>query len=127
MIREIKFRGISVQDGILVYGSLLNAIDGSFIIDDIKVFNEPTLVNNTSYACEVDSKTLGQFTGLTDKNGKEIYEGDIFLNEHNEECGTVDFYDGSFWIHWGSIAVLLSEENLYFTIIGNIHENPELI
>lgn len=74
---------------------------------------------------------LMQFTGLTDKNGKEIYEGDVL--EGDGDRYTVVFRDGAFWFQY--------DENNRFTydyamqtgswgtpkVIGNIYENPELI
>lgn len=127
MARKIKFRAKIINrhyPNDWDYGFYVPSENGGYLCESLEHIG-------SSYwnadAVQVDPKTLGQFTGLTDKNGKEIYEGDIFLNEHNEECGTVDFYDGSFWVHWGSIAVLLAEENSGFSVIGNIHENPELL
>ena len=75
---------------------------------------------------KVDSETVGQFTGLTDKNGKEIYEGDIVETDNNfnlikrieiKYCvETLSFWPTNFV---GSISE--------YYIIGNIHENPELL
>ena len=84
----------------------------------------------------LQNKTLGQFTGLKDKNDKDIYEGDILeiahpMGTHNI---TVVFKDGCFstqysvtifdyiWHNYGDD----SQENLA-TVIGNIHENPDLL
>ncbi len=66
-----------------------------------------------------------QFTGLYDKNGKEIYEGDILSNDFDPR-GVVVFIDNGFWLvrsngdrHMPNLE--------YREIIGNIHENPELL
>ena len=90
---------------------------------------------------KVDPSTLGQFTGLTDRNGKEIYEGDIFTVNGkyprvilwDKMCWalmpTEYFHDEMFWVMnlqhpgidwWEEFA----DE---FEVIGNIHDNPELI
>lgn len=75
-----------------------------------------------------DGYILEQFTGLLDKNGKEIYEGDIFRlcdGDFYETPPTVvelsDFLGGNYWL------VNNGRENPEYEVIGNIHENPELL
>lgn len=70
---------------------------------------------------------LEQFTGLLDKHGKEIYEGDIIRDVDTKETGTVGFELGGFYctIDWGTDFYKGVYRN--GEIIGNIHENPELL
>ncbi|WP_198549813.1 YopX family protein [Macrococcoides caseolyticum] len=69
---------------------------------------------------------LMQSTGLHDKNGKEIFEGDVV--KYWENIGYIEFYQGSWVINWndGSLFDLYDNEN-NLEIIGNIHEHPELL
>ena len=71
-----------------------------------------------------------QFTGLKDKNGKEIYEGD-YLQHADGEVSVVEWLDGCFvvrhfWNKKKSDCDFIAAKNL-FEIIGNIYENPELL
>ena len=73
---------------------------------------------------------LMQFTGLKDRDGKEIYEGDIIESDDDDgkECFDVYFLDGSFVVHTGEeIEVLFNIDTSLFEVIGNIYENPNLI
>ncbi|EEO3401579.1 hypothetical protein G5868_003175 [Listeria monocytogenes] len=74
-----------------------------------------------------DDVLLMQYTGLKDKNGKKIFEGDIGWDEHNECYGVVKFEEGKFLYVWENIAEDLWEVADGIEICGNIHENPELL
>ncbi len=122
MNREIKFRGKSEFFGQWVDGSLQVCKCGSYRIH---------FINGGS--TKVPPETIGQYTGLKDRNGKEIYEWDILNIRFGAEeivPMVVCFVNGSWCIHEDSNY----EEfhNLYdycyaATIIGNIHDNPELL
>ena len=117
MDRVIKFRGKD-KNGVQRYGSLLtDNTDWACIID--------TLPNN-----EVDLNTVGQFTGFKDIGDKEIFEGDIIQNKVNPfEVYQVAIVNGC-WsainkVDCGVLHWFL--ENAPFKVIGNIHDNPELL
>ena len=79
MNREIKFRSKSISTGKWIYGCLLKNKEGKFAV--VKPFK--VNMDNECSCCEVEEETIGQFTGLYDRNQKPIYEGDIV---QWEEC-----------------------------------------
>lgn len=128
MKRETKFRGQRVDKNELVYGDLITGVGQK----RGKMYILPHVVNLANLSgChpldgyEVIPETVGEFTGLTDKNGKEIYEGDFITNEAIKELWNtwlVEFDRGCFGYSGIALRVMKNIE-----VIGNIQENPELL
>ena len=73
-------------------------------------------------------ETVEQFTGLTDKNGKDIYEGDVLEHKPYDILKKVVYKEGSFMLNTNlGDAVMWAENTNHLEIIGNIHESPELL
>lgn len=126
-MREIKFRGISEEGNKWVFGDLFHGVTYIFINVTERFDNY-----NSIKHVVVKPETVGQYTGLNDKNGGEIYEGDILeFSMHARERGSVIFRDGSFMVVRNSddccIADFENENGHFFEILGNIYENTELI
>ena len=124
-MREILFRGKRIDNGEWVEGYFVNL----WLMHYQK--HQPIITDNNAVSYDVDPSTVGQYTGLTDKNGKKIFEGDImaFTAYGFDYVGTVEFADGSFSIMCEHASPFLdqavSKHGAY--IIGNMHDNPELL
>jgi uncharacterized phage protein (TIGR01671 family) len=127
-MREIKFRGKDNITGEWVFGSFIpDALEGSnsdlISWGFIRRYNRGVGKMET---IEVDRETVGQYTGLKDKNGTEIYEGDIIFRQ--DEVGRIEFSeDGSFLIRFPHHLARMNATWGPIEVIGNIHDNPELL
>jgi uncharacterized phage protein (TIGR01671 family) len=127
-MREILFRGKSNGDGEWITGFLVS----------------PSHIGDWVNAHPIDPKTVGQFTGLTDKNGKKIFEGDIVRGRHWTSYNDKNPEDFHLWrVDWGEKSGLITFVDSPTTkarmsihdfadfgeveVIGNIHDNPELL
>lgn len=129
-MRPIKFRGLWLNnkewvEGYYCYNEVYER--GEICNFDVKLKRKFTYI--------VDPETVGEFAGLLDKNGKEIYEGDIinaYPNTNNQYLRKIvwneelvrfqaPFSDGS------GIQLLTKRMCLEYEIIGNVHQNPDLL
>lgn len=152
-MREILFRGkainrdkfehkTSYKNGDWVYGLITRLYDERFDLLPAEMKNEDG-VNGI----EIDYRTIGQYTGLTDKNGTKIFEGDIVKTHYanaqkSDFIETVVFHNGKFcgfyenngckqWTTlYDGVPHLAIDKSVYMDsveVIGNIHDNPELL
>lgn len=117
-MREILFRGKEVESGDWYYGDIFHS---SVDVDTVRIHDYRNRAN-----VKIIPETLGQFTGLTDKNGVKIFEGDIVEYEGKR-------YSINYLPHYARFSAV--KPNTVFCVfayqrgevIGNIYDNPELI
>ena len=138
-MREILFRGKRLEIGDFVEGSLIVYPDGDCYI--ARPSGDPNVLDKFI----VDPDTIGQYTGLKDKDGRRIFEGDIlgikFFPQYVERISWEGPPDAIATVFWDLNAFSLQAKNGidfryadfcdinydHTKIIGNIHENPELL
>ena len=128
MKREVLFRGKRTDNGEWVYGNL---IDRDSIVGKIVDFDGEYFIPEFWY--KVDPETVGQFTGLTDKNGTKIFDGDIvrFYDDSEDELtnGVVVFNADfcSFCVSIKGHEDVMLMAHWQYEVIGNIYDNKELL
>lgn len=146
-MREIKFRGKDSDNGQWRYGFYLRHSKVTLcpIYENEEEFKKAVAENDEHYIvfdgfsdwnlprgfyrADVDEKTVGQYTGVHDRNGKEVYEGDIVVTylKRKYVITWIDKYARfAFWKPDIDFASGLYNYG-QFEVIGNIHENPELL
>lgn len=129
-MREILFRGKDFS-GTLSHPWIFGSLDTTE-----KEYPSIIYLDRFGNRCRVfvDPKTVGQYTGLTDKNGNKIFEGDILKNIESDEIIYICYSGCSFRYSYNNSIYgygvddieegILTDE---FEVIGNIHDNPELL
>lgn len=118
-MRTIKFRAKRIPDQTWVYGDLTHCLR-------VTVDADIPCIRIAGYDC--NETTIGQFTGLYDKNGKEIYEGDIYRYDNPDSINEVSYCAGGGFAGFDLTPAIHSENRLLdVEVIGNIHDNPELL
>lgn len=124
-MREILFRGKRLDNGEWIQGYPCRygwiGKEKDYIIPDYA---------SALYTAEIDPETIGQYTGLTDMNGRKIFEGDTVWNNYDEDYGKVEWDNdmAKFIITFPTFTVDFA--NVYgeeLEIDGNVYDNPELL
>ena len=139
-MREIMFRAKSKEDGEWVYGGYFKA--RGYLSGETLHFIAPKECESLphgefDFAIEVAPETLGQYTGLTDKNGTKIFEGDLVrlvrrktgeLSKYVYEVFWDDDYVGfRMFFHKTGYREEFDGVPHWYVVVGNIHDNPELL
>lgn len=134
MNREILFRGKRRDNGEWVCGDLRQYVN---MVGCEDFYEIDTMSDTIGYghSYKVDRDSIGQYTGLTDNNGKKIFEGDIvdvysYQNgETKHRFGSIGWYEGNYliFIQNGYNETLSQGFCNVSEVIGNIHDNPELL
>lgn len=123
------FRGKRASDGAWLYGDLFHTRRRNVV---------ECCIHSNKYCFQVDKTTVGQYTGLKDKNGKRIFEGDICQIKNHRLIDDTPFvvewedfaYNGWTWRdidEVGAVDSFTTGAARNCEVIGNIHDNPELL
>jgi uncharacterized phage protein (TIGR01671 family) len=131
-MREILFRGKRKDNGGWVGGYYCGKVNKTFFSP---AEDSAQIIDEDLFWYEVIPETVGQYTGLTDKNGKKIFEGDICRNTKTKEVVSVGWHGtmaGYVWSKPRKDARLYDFGELFraydrYEVIGNIHDNPEML
>lgn len=132
-MREILFRGKRMDNREWIYGDLLQNIDA------VKIREQEKSIRAIAKSFTVDPETVGEYTGLTDANGKKIFEGDIIQYQPDNALAPLRsfvVYDASEYSYpafdlakhdYEANGLQCAHEDCCCEVIGNIYDNPELL
>ena len=130
-MREILFRGKRADNGEWIFGGYAKCNNRHYILPDIDLIGKEWVFKNV----EVIPETVGQYIGLTDKNGTKIFEGDIMVFLKGATRHFKIAWDDMGWKMYRADGTRIRftwecDEMQYICsseVIGNIHDNPELL
>ena len=133
-MREILFRGKTPsQDKHFDDGEWVQGFYTCFNGKEHRIYSGYSETDCGDYYpdwCNVRPETVGRYTGLTDKNGKKIFEGDIVEYARDEEIGEIAYHESEAMFVVEFDTWLTDFDHMYgkdLEVIGNIHDTPELL
>lgn len=129
-MREILFRGKRVDNGEWVFGNFIEDKWGDDNGNTIYAILQDRVAPDIAELwtpVRVIPETVGEYTGLTDKNGKKIFEGDIVKNSRDVGLLYYKEKNSAFTVKGWEYGYWLWHDKEDIEVIGNIHDNPELL
>ena len=129
-MREILFRGKRDENDEWVFGDLIHEPWASCIqvTEQVIENNNIDIFKRTKYS--VHKETVGQYTGLTDKNGEMILEGDVLRLDGEDRFFVLEYQDYTARFVMSGDSMVIDFDNFWnydVEVIGNIHDNPEIL
>ena len=144
-MREILFRAKTKNSGRWAYGDLVTQRYNSR--QGIHIYEKNDKMQSGYQFVRIDKKTICQYTGVKDKNNKEVYDGDIIYLEEEHLYGKVCWENLRWYVYWYgwidkeglgivydivnenplSDELLTSEDKIWVAVVGNIYDNPEML
>jgi hypothetical protein len=128
-MREILFRGKTPKDAPFNFGENNRWIAGGFFKDCYgETYIARTISAGAFFLRQVLPETVGEYTGMKDKNGKRIFEGDIVSDGGIISSGLIAFHQDctAFYCDFQQMSYSMASSK-YWEVVGNIHDNPELL
>jgi uncharacterized phage protein (TIGR01671 family) len=141
-MRAIKYQAYVEDDIFEGIPAKMYPVSGLVFMSDGKLDRVEMWGENAGHSLPLDYVVLREFTGLLDKNGKDVYEGDCLIWENWEQeiterpdIGVIEYQPPCFIWHWYRDGKMLREDDFEreirnttgYGVIGNIYENPELL
>lgn len=130
MMFEVKEQVVKFRGKVVNHDPMTNPENGwveGYYLQDLDNGVVKHYIFNCPCCWEVVPDTIGQFIRLHDKNGKEIYFGDIVRNMYGDIGSVIWFSDWSIRVDWGGGDIHFIDPDWGLEVIGNIHDNPNLL